>query len=315
MRNLPRRRSVLVPSPVMSARLAGRWLVPVLVVALGASRTAAADAVADKAAAESLFREARRLLQKGDVARACEKFASSQRLEPAVGSLLNLAACEERLGRTASAWVHYQEAEALARRLGDGKRREGAQRRAAALEPTLARVVIRTPGDPRRTVTRDGSEVDPAAFGTAVPVDPGRHEVHATADGAPDWVHTFEVGAGQLVEVVVPPLPAPAAALAPAPVPLLTRSEAPPAPESTRATRVTRIIGWSALAVGAVGLTVGIVSGLDARAKHNRAQARGPDGSSTEEAAGRAADRSTVGFAVGALGLATGATLWFTGRF
>ena len=68
-----------------------------------AGRSAGAEP-RDPAAAEWLFREGRALMKKGDFAPACAKLAESQRLDPAVGTLMNLAECEERIGRTASAW-------------------------------------------------------------------------------------------------------------------------------------------------------------------------------------------------------------------
>ncbi|NOU28880.1 MAG: hypothetical protein HOO96_13330, partial [Polyangiaceae bacterium] len=49
--------------------------------------------------AETLFREGRKALEAGDYAVACAKFAESQRIEPAPGTLLNLAGCEERSGK------------------------------------------------------------------------------------------------------------------------------------------------------------------------------------------------------------------------
>jgi hypothetical protein len=60
-------------------------------------------ASADSAAAEALFREGRDAAKHGDLETACADFAESQRLDPAPGTLLNLAECEEKLGRVASA--------------------------------------------------------------------------------------------------------------------------------------------------------------------------------------------------------------------
>ena len=50
----------------------------------------------DPAAAEALFLEARDLFVAGKVAAACTKFESSYKLDPAPGTLLNLAACNGR---------------------------------------------------------------------------------------------------------------------------------------------------------------------------------------------------------------------------
>src|SRR5262245_37563455 len=54
----------------------------------------------DAAAAEALFREGRQLMDSGAIAQACVKFEESLRLDPALGTMLNLAVCEERAGNT-----------------------------------------------------------------------------------------------------------------------------------------------------------------------------------------------------------------------
>ena len=64
----------------------------------------------DRAAGEALFQEGRRLMKTHDFAPACSKFEESLRLDPATGTLLNLADCEEQLGHTATCMA------ALARR-------------------------------------------------------------------------------------------------------------------------------------------------------------------------------------------------------
>ena len=72
--------------------------------------TVARAQVVDAAAADALFQKGREAADKGDFATAAAKFAESQRLDPAPGTLLNLADCEEHLGQTASAWEHYKRA-------------------------------------------------------------------------------------------------------------------------------------------------------------------------------------------------------------
>src|SRR5580692_11189003 len=64
----------------------------------------------DPAVADALFRKGREAAEKGDWATACPKFAESQRLDPAPGTLLNLADCEEHLGQLASAYEHFKTA-------------------------------------------------------------------------------------------------------------------------------------------------------------------------------------------------------------
>src|SRR5687767_11843809 len=64
----------------------------------------------DAAASEALFREGRRLMKAGDYEGACPKLEESLRLDPALGTLFNLASCEEQLGRWATAWQHWRQA-------------------------------------------------------------------------------------------------------------------------------------------------------------------------------------------------------------
>src|SRR3954471_558336 len=88
------------------------------------------ETTSNKASAEALFNEGRRLVQVGQLAQACQKFAASEKLEPAVGTLLNLASCNERQGRIASAWANYRDAAGLAKGRGENDRQDFAAKRA-----------------------------------------------------------------------------------------------------------------------------------------------------------------------------------------
>src|ERR1044071_9483616 len=96
----------------------------------------------DRVAAEGLFTDARRLMQEGDFESACPKLEASRRLEPGLGTTLNLGNCYEKLGRTASAWAEFRSAVAEAQRAGDAVRKSTAVKRAAALEARLTRLQI-----------------------------------------------------------------------------------------------------------------------------------------------------------------------------
>ena len=58
-------------------------------------------AFADTPDADTLFRQGRASAEAGDYPHACVAFTESFRLEPALGTLLNLADCEEHVGRVA----------------------------------------------------------------------------------------------------------------------------------------------------------------------------------------------------------------------
>src|SRR5688572_7792688 len=160
--------------------LAGSKFFLVLAVVLALQHGAQAQ-VRDAAAGEALFQEGRRLMKAGDFAAACPKLEESLRLDPALGTLVNLASCEEQQGRTATAWQHWRSA--IEQLPSSDKRRSTAQARAAALEKVLARLTITlAPGAPAEAeVKRDGVRLGRASLGLALPVDPGHHVVVVTA--------------------------------------------------------------------------------------------------------------------------------------
>ena len=55
------------------------------------------------AAAEALFEQARAAMAAGSYELACARFRDSDRLDPAIGTRFNLADCEEKRGRVATA--------------------------------------------------------------------------------------------------------------------------------------------------------------------------------------------------------------------
>jgi serine/threonine-protein kinase len=176
----------------------------------------------DKAGATLMYDEASKLMAAGKTEQACAKFAESQRLDPQLGTLLHLADCQQKIGRTASAWANFREAAEIAAHRSDA-REKTAHARAAALEPTLSKMVIDVaPGAKSSSglkVERDGIAVGSALWGTAVPVDPGAHSVTASADGKKKWSGTVTVAAGgQTASISVPELEPEASAGQPAAV-------------------------------------------------------------------------------------------------
>src|SRR5689334_12832457 len=84
--------------------------------------------------AEALFEEAQKLMTAGKYAEACDKFAASQKLDPAVGTLLNLAACHEKMGKTATAWIEFSDAYGQSNKQGDKQRMQFAKSHMDSLE-------------------------------------------------------------------------------------------------------------------------------------------------------------------------------------
>ena len=241
-------------------------VVAVLVGLVGLVPPVRAQTGEKAAAAEALFDEGRALLAAGKFPAACAKFQASQELDPATGTLVNLADCWEKVGRTASAWAAFREAAAQSAAEGNAQRAELAKTRAAALEARLARLTIAVPEKSRApgiTVRRDGQEVPAALFGTAVPVDPGQHVVDVTAPGRLPHRETLTLADRQRRTLEVTPLEvAPEAAREPV--------DSPP-PRTHRGLRLTALV--LGITAGAA-IVAGSTFGLYARWKWDRAEER-----------------------------------------
>src|ERR1700730_549602 len=102
---------------------------------LACARIASAQAPArNPAAAQALYDEARQLVSAGDFAHACPKFKESYRIDPGGGTLLHLADCYEKQGKTALAWSTFKEALVAAQRDGRADRVEFASTNLGSLE-------------------------------------------------------------------------------------------------------------------------------------------------------------------------------------
>jgi hypothetical protein len=260
-------------------------------VALGALCTIRAEsAVAqeqDPAAGETLFQEARRLMKSHDFAAACPKLEESYRLDPATGTLVNLAGCEEQIGRTASAWQHWRAA-ADGLSAGD-KRRAVALARAAALEKIVPRLSISlAPSAPPDTrVKRDGTLLGAPSLGVAFPLDPGHHVVSVSAPGRLSREIEVKLQDGEQRSLVVEPgaveTPSqPVVAAAPAPRATVDHALAANAPASSSIDRSrpgssSSTLGYVLLGTGAVGLGAGAFFGLGAASARQDAKALCPD--------------------------------------
>jgi len=163
---------------------------------------------ADKAAAETLFKEGRALIKNKDYEGAVAKFSESMRLDPQPGTQVNLALAYERLGKHASAWINYIEVATKAERAGQTKRAAVARKRADALEPKLPRLTIDITNEvPGLVITRGPTEIGSAQWGVAVPVDPGPLVITARADGYVTWTKELTItDAPETTQLEIPDL-------------------------------------------------------------------------------------------------------------
>lgn len=248
----------------------------------------------DPAAAESLFYSARTLMQQNRYAEACPKLEESLRLDPGLGTQFNLADCNEHIGKVATAWAGFLEVAAQSKATNQAEREKVARKRASALEPRLPKLVVEVSSPPQGIeVKRDGIAVGAAAWGTAIPVDPGVHRIVASAPGKQKWETTVATSEGKTARVAVPrELPAAPAAVAntsapttplgsaaPPPTPTTSAAASPatdsayfPPPVVERPGSTQRTVGWIVMGAGAIGVGVGAGFGLASIGKRDEAR-------------------------------------------
>jgi hypothetical protein len=211
--------------------------------------------------AETLFRGGRMAADAGDFNTACDRFAESERLEPAPGTLLNLADCEEHLGRLVNAREHFDLAASGFRR--DDGRRAYAANRATEIEKRLSHLVVRlSPNMPAdATVLKGGVPLDRATVGRGVPADPGTLTIVVSAAGRERRTYAFDLKEGQSVEVTLDAGEVLAAGQ-PAPPP-----EGQVGVTTKPAGHGGRTLGFVVAGVGALGLAAGGVTGVLALGK------------------------------------------------
>jgi hypothetical protein len=237
------------------------------------------------------------------------------------------------LGRTASAWALFLDVAAAARAQNQSQRETAARERAKALEPKLTRLQVSvTDPTPDTKVMRDDQEVGRAAWGTAVPVDPGDHVIRVTATGKEPWSQPVTVPANSKVFSVTVP------ALVDLPVAETTKDVPPTetAPTEVGAEPIQsggnsqKVVAYIVGGVGVAALATGTVFMVQSRQSNSEAlklchtipegeteETCGTDaeGDKLEELQSDARSKQTialVGFGVGGAALITGAILYFT---
>jgi len=213
--------------------------------------------------ADTLFRDGRTLMKAGNFTAACPKFAESERLDPAPGTLLNLAECETQVGAIVSAREHFGLAASGFPR-GD-PRRTVALERAAGLEARIAHLTIHlAPTAPANaTVRKGGVLVDHSALDQPMNADPGPVKIVVSAPGRIDRTFTLTLADGATAEQLVD-----VGNLAPPRIVVA----APPPPKKT-----LKRLGFVSLAVGGAGLVAGGITGALALSKGNVVKANCSD--------------------------------------
>lgn len=256
----------------------------------------------DPAAAEALFREGRAAAQAGNYQLACQKFHESHRLDPAPGTVLNIADCEEKLGHIATAWTLYQE---VTQKIPSRDERHAiASERVAALEPRVPKLAIRLAKDApaNARVRRDGVELKSASLDTPLPVDPGKHEIVVEAEGHARSRIEITIAEGEVKRVSV----GPGAVLA----------ESDRGQKTSASASGSRTTGYVLGGIGIIGLGIGSVTGMMVLSKKStvddncdaqkRCNSTGADAAESGRTLGTV---SGVSFILGAVALGAGAYL------
>lgn len=192
-------------APVLS--LLTSVLIGALVLAVAVP--ASADDKDQRAAALKLLQEGVQLMDEGQCDDAIARFKESMEIVPSPVTQINIGTCHEQMGRIASAWAAYREAENMAREAGRKKYMRKAERSARALEDRLPRLVISAPAldqTPDMLITRNLNEIAHDKLGAALYVDPGTQDITASADGYLTYAVTVEAVEGEQLDVEVPAL-------------------------------------------------------------------------------------------------------------
>lgn len=259
--------------------------------------------------AEQLFQEARALGEKGRYAEACPLLEESQSLEPAIGTQFNLADCWEHVGRTASAHELFSRVAETARAAGRFEREKSARERAHALEPKLAKVAVTFAAEaPGETLEIDKRPIAKAAWAKPIAVDPGTHEIVASAPDHKPFRTSVVAKEASTADVKVPALVDTR--------PPIVRTE----PEKRATQRTIALVVGGA---GVAGLAVGAITGAMAISAKSDGEASCPkdpyafrcptqEGADAWNRAETMGTISTVGFIAGGVLLAGGVVLWLT---
>jgi len=237
----------------------------------------------DHKRADALFEEGKALIDSGKLEEGCAKLEESLALDRnAIGTILNVAKCQARLGKIATAVATYTDVRERAKLQNQPEYGKVADDSIAQLEPFVPHLAI-TVADKvdGLEVTLDDKPLKPETL-SDLPVDPGAHTIAATAPGRRPYSERITIAKKERKEVAIPAL---AGFSKPFPV------------------GMTVTIAGGGLAV------TGVVLGLIARSQYNSALSEHCHGDATMcddggTAANSARTLGNVGTVIGVVGLA-----------
>ncbi len=209
-----------------------------------------------------MFEEGRGFAKAGKFAEACARFTGSFEIDHALGTELNLADCEEKLGHLRTAWRLFLAAADESERSDDTKRTQFARSRAEMLAAQLTEIVVTvaTPTAPGLTITIAGHAVEPAPV-IRDRTEPGAIQIIAKLPEHATFTTTVTGAAGATIPVAVP-------VFGPAIVKEL--------PTMLRRRRSRVHIGWALGALGGASAITATIFAVKGRSDYN-ATADGPE--------------------------------------
>jgi len=252
------------------------------------------------ASARKLFTEALRAEEKGNFAEALEKFRRVAKVRDTVPVRYRIGACLEGLGQLKDALQAYQSVIDLG--AGDAKDLDvvrAAKEQSSTLNERIPQLTLTLSSADARVpdISIDGTPISSGELGKPIALEPGAHQVSASAPGAEPFQTQITLNERARLSLVVQIPDAHAAPPAPPPAP---GPGDPPPPPSVSPDRSRTTGGWITLGAGAAflvgaGVTLALresaISSLDdacpsgacPRSRENelsstrsRAQAEGP---------------------------------------
>jgi hypothetical protein len=155
--------------------------------------------------ADVLFKQGKKLLGQKKYADACAAFEKSNKLDPQIGTELNIARCYEEWGKLATAFRHYGDAETMAREAHDS-RVSKIHVFVAKLDNQVPRLTLRAPDGADVTaldITLDGAKLDKSQLGEVQLVDPGPHSIDYRAGDGPKKTKVIPLERGGTSEITL----------------------------------------------------------------------------------------------------------------
>jgi hypothetical protein len=204
------------------------------------------------------------LRKEGKFAEALPLLLDSYKRAPQLKTLINLADCEESLGKLVDALHHWAEARDDATAQGDAAVAKVAGDRTAKLEKRTPQVTLQLAADAPATavVSWDGAVVPASEMGAKRRVDPGKHVAVVQVPGYPPRNYDLQISEGD--DRVVQLSPAATA---------VTSDSNTVDTDASHGTGSSpwRTIGWAAIGVGAASVAVGAFFGFEAISKKSDA--------------------------------------------